>query len=154
MKSALDSYCWIWCPILIRLHSCPGGWKALPIILDSRADLSPFNYDQSTPTGVDSVPVYKPPQRFSLTWANTPSKLTWHLPVKIILFPNPLFTQIGGMTNEPQIPYTINFKSSKPNPEWSARGKPRVPHDIWSLPSGFWLLVLGQDWHDLQGIMP
>ena len=55
------------------------------------------------------------------------------------------------MTNEPQIPYTISFKASKPNPEWPAGGKPRVPHDIWSLPSGLRLLVLGQDWQDLQG---
>ena len=27
------------------------------------------------------------------------------------------YPQIGGMTNEPQIPFTINLKTSKPNPE-------------------------------------
>ena len=66
----------------------------LPNLINT--DFSPFNYDHSTTICVDSVPAYKPPQRFCLTWANTPSKLTRHFPIKIILFLNPLSTNWGN----------------------------------------------------------
>jgi len=53
-----------------------------------------FNYDQSIPTGVDPVPAYKPPHRFCLTWANTPSKLTSHFPFNIYVF-QPIIRKLG-----------------------------------------------------------